>query len=187
MLRFSHIKVFSCYSLLTLHSPRVTIFQCSKFNPLDRLSRRGDMRDDDSAVSLPVISAGGQREQFRHGHGRPLLDVVHLAFPLPTTAKTICSNILFRLTESVHIAAFPRYTVTAFTHYNLSRYTVTAFSHFLQFHTLRRYNLHTLQFHWDALGFRQPALCGDLKTIVRPPPSRVNKTKHVPAAAGVAH
>ena len=36
---------------------------------------------------LPAVSAGGHREQFWHGHGRPLFTVVHPAFPVPTTAS----------------------------------------------------------------------------------------------------
>ena len=36
---------------------------------------------------LPVLSAGGPYEQLSHGHGFPLFDVVHPAFPLPTTAS----------------------------------------------------------------------------------------------------
>ena len=35
--------------------------------------------------SLPVFSAGGPCEQFWHRLGCPLFDVVHPAFPLPTT------------------------------------------------------------------------------------------------------
>ena len=53
---------------------------------LDRLRHWGDMRDD-SADSLPVFSAGGPCEQFWHGQICPLFDVVHPAFPLPTTAS----------------------------------------------------------------------------------------------------
>ena len=36
---------------------------------------------------LPVFSAGGPCEQFWHGQGCPFFDVVHPAFPLPTTAS----------------------------------------------------------------------------------------------------
>ena len=35
---------------------------------------------------LPVFPAGGHCEQFWHGQRCPILDVVHPAFPLPTTA-----------------------------------------------------------------------------------------------------
>ena len=36
---------------------------------------------------LPVFFARDPREQFRHRQGCPLFDVVHQAFPLPTTAS----------------------------------------------------------------------------------------------------
>ena len=36
---------------------------------------------------LPVFSAGGCCEQFWHGRGCPLFEVIHPAFPLPTTAS----------------------------------------------------------------------------------------------------
>ena len=36
---------------------------------------------------LPVLSAGGPYEQFLHEQICPLFDVVHPAFPLPTTAS----------------------------------------------------------------------------------------------------
>ena len=37
-----------------------------------------------------MVSAGGHCEQFRHGQGRPLFDVVCSAFSLPTaTSPTI--------------------------------------------------------------------------------------------------
>ena len=35
----------------------------------------------------PIFSTGGRWEQFWHGQGCPLFDVVHPAFPLPTTAS----------------------------------------------------------------------------------------------------
>ena len=40
-----------------------------------------------SRSPLPVLSAGGPCHQFWHWQGCPLLDVVHPAFPLPTTAS----------------------------------------------------------------------------------------------------
>ena len=58
----------------------------SSFQSPDRLGRRGDMGDD-SANLLLVLSAVGSCEQFWHGQGCPLFDVVHSAFPLPTTAS----------------------------------------------------------------------------------------------------
>ena len=39
---------------------------------------------DNSAEILFQSSAGGHCEQFWHGQGCPLLEVVHPAFPLPT-------------------------------------------------------------------------------------------------------
>ena len=36
-------------------------------------------------ASFPVFSVGGHCEQFWHGQGCPLFEVVHPAFPLPTT------------------------------------------------------------------------------------------------------
>ena len=48
------------------------------------------MRDD----RFPVFSAGGPCEQFRHWQICPLLDVVHPAFPLPTTASATLQGAL---------------------------------------------------------------------------------------------
>ena len=43
---------------------------------------------------LPIFSPGGHREQFWHGgQDRPLLDVVHPAFPPPTTASLTLRDI----------------------------------------------------------------------------------------------
>ena len=43
---------------------------------------------------LPVFPAGGLCEQFLHGQECPLFDVVHPAFPLPTTASPILRGAL---------------------------------------------------------------------------------------------
>ena len=43
---------------------------------------------------LPVFSAGGPCEQFWHGQGCPLFNVVHPAFPLPTTASPTLQSAL---------------------------------------------------------------------------------------------
>ena len=43
---------------------------------------------------LPVFSEGGSCEQFWHGQGCPLFDVVHPAFPLPTTASSTLQGAL---------------------------------------------------------------------------------------------
>ena len=43
---------------------------------------------------LPDLSAGGPCEQFWHGHGCLVFDVVHPTFPLPTTASFILKGTL---------------------------------------------------------------------------------------------
>ena len=43
---------------------------------------------------LPVFSAGGHHEQFWHGQGCPLVDVVRLAFLLTTAASPILQDVL---------------------------------------------------------------------------------------------
>ena len=45
------------------------------------------MTDDSAEILFQSFSAGGPCEQFWHGQGCPLFDVVHAAFPLPTTAS----------------------------------------------------------------------------------------------------
>ena len=42
---------------------------------------------------LSAFSVGGPCEQFWHGQGCPLFNVVHPAFPLPTTASPISSQV----------------------------------------------------------------------------------------------
>ena len=54
---------------------------------LDRLGRQGGHEERFSRDPLPVFSVGGPWEQFWHGQGCPLFDVVHPAFSLPTTAS----------------------------------------------------------------------------------------------------
>ena len=44
------------------------------------------MTDDSAAILSQSFSAGGPCEQFWHGQEFSLFDVVHPAFPLPTTA-----------------------------------------------------------------------------------------------------
>ena len=56
----------------------------------DRMGRWGDMRDDSAELFFQffvVFFAGGHREQFWHEQGFPLFEIVHLAFPMPTTAS----------------------------------------------------------------------------------------------------
>ena len=43
---------------------------------------------------IPIFSVGGHHEQFWHGQGYPLFDVVHLPFPLPTTASPTVQGVL---------------------------------------------------------------------------------------------
>ena len=47
-----------------------------------------------SGYPLPVFSAEGPCEQFRYGKRCPLFDIVHPAFPLPTTASPILKGAL---------------------------------------------------------------------------------------------
>ena len=44
------------------------------------------MTDDSAEILFEKFSSGGPREQFWHGQGCPLSDVVHPAFPLQTMA-----------------------------------------------------------------------------------------------------
>ena len=84
---------------------------------LDRLCRRGNMTEF-SRDPLPVFSARGHCEQFRHGQGCPLFDVVYPAFPLPTTAlptlqgalKDVLERLSWRVTSPNH-ASFRLLTV----------------------------------------------------------------------------
>ena len=54
---------------------------------------------------LPVISVEGHCEQFWHGHGCPLFDVVHPAFPLLTTASPTLKGALNQVSFSPLIVA----------------------------------------------------------------------------------
>ena len=56
------------------------------FSPFYLLGRR-EHEGWFSRDPLPVFSAGDSCEQFCHGRGCPLFDVIHPAFPLPTTAS----------------------------------------------------------------------------------------------------
>ena len=47
---------------------------------------RDDRRDDSTEILCQSFSAEGSCEQFWHGQGCPLFDVVRVAFPLPTAA-----------------------------------------------------------------------------------------------------
>ena len=75
----------SCRRWLLQYKFRKLSWYCS-VQSLDWLGRWGDMRDDSAEILLHFFfSAGGPFEQFWHGQGCPLFDVVHPAFPLPTT------------------------------------------------------------------------------------------------------
>ena len=65
----------------------------SSVQSLDRLSRRRDMVDD-SADPPSVFPAGVRCEQFWHGQGCALLDVIHPAFSLPITASSTLQGVL---------------------------------------------------------------------------------------------
>ena len=65
------------------------VYTFSSFQSLDCLGRRAGGGGGEGRFSrdpLPDFSAGDHCEQFWHGQGCPLFDVVHRAFPLPTTA-----------------------------------------------------------------------------------------------------
>ena len=63
------------------------LYSLIQFSPLTDGVVGGDMRDNSTEIFFQSFSAGGPCEQFRHGQGCPLFDVVHPAFPLPTTAS----------------------------------------------------------------------------------------------------
>ena len=82
------------------------------------MGRRGDVRDDPAEILFPVFSAGDPCEQFWHGQECLLFDVVHPAFPLPTTASPTIHDALKDVLEmlSRHVtcpnhASFPLLTV----------------------------------------------------------------------------
>ena len=52
------------------------------------------MTDVSAEILFEKFSSGGPCERFWHGQGRPLSDVVHPAFPLPTTASPILQGTL---------------------------------------------------------------------------------------------
>ena len=59
----------------------------SSAQSLDRFGRQGGHDRRYSRDPLPVFSAKGHCEQFCHGQGCPVFDIVHPAFPQPTTAS----------------------------------------------------------------------------------------------------
>ena len=54
------------------------------------------MKDDSAEILFQFVcfSAGGPCEQFWQGQGCPLFDVVHPAFPMPTTASPTLQDAL---------------------------------------------------------------------------------------------
>ena len=64
---------------------RDSLFHHNEFSPLTNWVVGGH-EGQFSRDPLPVFSAEGPCEQFWHGQGCPLFDVVHPAFPLPTMA-----------------------------------------------------------------------------------------------------
>ena len=59
------------------------LLQFSSVHTLCRVGRRENMKDDSTESSSKLFSLGGHRQQFWHGQGRPLVDVVHLTSSLP--------------------------------------------------------------------------------------------------------
>ena len=68
--------------------------QFSSVQSLDQLGRRRDMTDDSAEMLFQSFSAGGPCQQFWHGQGRPLFDVVHPAFLLPTMVLPTLQGVL---------------------------------------------------------------------------------------------
>ena len=78
--------------MLFLHQffPPPFYYQKTQFSSdecLDRLGHRRDTRNDSREILFQSVSGRGHCERFWHGQGCPLFDVVHLAFPLPTTTS----------------------------------------------------------------------------------------------------
>ena len=85
------IKVYGGYK----RGPGSIQFSSVQFSSVPWLI--GSLRDHEERFSrdpLPVFSAEGLCEQFWHGQGCPLFDVVHPAFPLSTTASPILQGSL---------------------------------------------------------------------------------------------
>ena len=88
--------------------PQVIHCVCSirPVKSLDRLGRHGDMRDDSAEIFFQSFSVGSLCEQSWHGQGCPLFDVVHPAFPLPTTASPTLQGDLKENLESMLVLVF---------------------------------------------------------------------------------
>ena len=62
----------------------------SSVQSINRLGRRGDVKDDSAEILFQFVMQRGRCEQFWHGEGRPLFYVVHSVVPLPTkTSPTL--------------------------------------------------------------------------------------------------
>ena len=59
----------------------------------------GDLRDDSLEILFRSFSSGDPCDQFWYGQGCPLLDAVHLAFPLPTKASPTLQDALMFFLE----------------------------------------------------------------------------------------
>ena len=67
------------------------------------------MRDDSAEILFQSFFAGDNCEQFWHGQGSPLFDVVHPAVPLPTTASSTLRGALgVVLEEAVVVCDMPK-------------------------------------------------------------------------------
>ena len=87
--RVHDCKTISLYIILIMFvqpiDPSNTGVQFSSVQSLNRLGCQGHVRDDSAEIPLPAFSAGGPCEQLWHGKECQLFDVVHPAFPLPTS------------------------------------------------------------------------------------------------------
>ena len=67
------------------------------------------MRDDSVVILFQSFFAGENCDQFWHGQGSPLFDVVHPAVPLPTTASSTLRGALgVVLEEAVVVCDMPQ-------------------------------------------------------------------------------
>ena len=80
------------YEACTFSMCNTVIVQFSSVQSLWLTGSSEDMRDNSAEILFQFFfsffSAGGPCEQFWLGQGCPLFDVVHPAFPLPTTASS---------------------------------------------------------------------------------------------------
>ena len=82
------------------------MFLCSiQFSSLDRLGRRGDLRDDSAEILFQYFLLKDTREQFRHRQGRPLFDIVRPAFALLDDVNLHEKSFLHVVSAAVVVAA----------------------------------------------------------------------------------